>query len=110
MPEINEVKRLAYETYKYSTLKLALGRCLRWILPLYILRFHSNKFLDRISTAEASIGSLRFDNVFSGNGHACAVADSNELVDHTSQSLLTRLRSVQTLCERLILGISSNAV
>lgn len=89
MPEINEVKRLAYETYKYSTLKLA---------------------LDHISTAETSIGSLRSDNVFSGNGHACAVADSNELVDHTSQSLLTRLRSVQTLCERLILGISSNAV
>jgi hypothetical protein len=110
MPELKEVKRLAYGIYRYCTLKRALGWGLSYNLPSNSLRFSLTENLDRVSTAEASISSLFFDDIFSENGLACAVDDSNELVDHTSRNLLTRLRSVQSMCERLTLGISSNVV
>lgn len=62
--------------------------------------------LDRVATAEASIRGLHFDNVFSEDGHAFVLADRNELLDRTGQNLLTKLRSVQYLCDKVISAIS----
>ncbi|KAE8327017.1 hypothetical protein BDV39DRAFT_176107 [Aspergillus sergii] len=85
MPEMKQVKELVHEMYKYHALENA---------------------LDRVATAEASIRGLHFDTVFSEDGHAFVLADRNELLDRTGQSLLTKIRSVQYLCEEVISAIS----
>lgn len=87
MPEMKQVKRLVHEIHKSHVLKQA---------------------LDRATAAAVSIRGIHIDTI--DNGHALVVADPNELLDRTGQTLLAKLRSVQDLCETVILTISSNAV
>ncbi|KAB8067781.1 hypothetical protein BDV29DRAFT_196174 [Aspergillus leporis] len=88
MPEMKQVKRLVREIQKYCALRQA---------------------LDHVKVAEASIRNLHFDNVTSEDGRAFVVADPNELLDRTGQTLLSRLRSVQMLCEEVTSAISLNS-
>ncbi|KAJ5395037.1 uncharacterized protein N7487_009340 [Penicillium crustosum] len=64
----------------------------------------------RVATAAIKIRGLHIDTISPDNGHALVVADPNELLDRTGQTLIAKLRSVQDLCETVISTISSNTV
>ncbi|KAJ9485961.1 hypothetical protein VN97_g7381 [Penicillium thymicola] len=81
MPEMKQVERLVREIHKFHALAHA---------------------LDCAGRAEASLLTLHVSNVFSDDGHALVVADPNELLDRTGQTLLAKLRSVQDRCETVI--------
>ncbi|KAJ5857985.1 hypothetical protein N7455_008879 [Penicillium solitum] len=89
MPEIKQVERLVREIHKYHALEQA---------------------LERITAAALNIRRLHIGTISPDNGLALVVADPNELLDHTGQTLLAKLRSVQDLCGTVISSISSNAV
>lgn len=55
--------------------------------------------------AEASIRSLHLDNIIPENEPAIVIADSNEVLARTGQSLLSRLHTLQMLCNEVELAI-----
>jgi hypothetical protein len=61
--------------------------------------------LDQVQTAEASI-RLLYMKVMTPDGPAFALPDENELLDRAGRTLLHKLRSVQDICDDVILAIS----
>lgn len=59
---------------------------------------------------EESIRSLYSDNLLSEDGRAFVVADPNELLDRTGQTILSRLSGVRKQCKKVKSAISSNVV
>ena len=59
--------------------------------------------------AEQTICSL-YSDVFSEDERAFVVADPNELLDRTGQTILSKVRRVRILCKKVTSAISSNAV
>ncbi|KAL5359330.1 hypothetical protein BJX96DRAFT_183677 [Aspergillus floccosus] len=62
--------------------------------------------LDLVATAETKIRLLHTRNVFSERGSAFTVADSNDVLARAGQTILSRIRNVQQLCEQVTLAIS----
>lgn len=62
--------------------------------------------LDGIGEAETILRNLSFQNFFSDDGRTFAPEDPNRILAYTGHSVLSKLGTVQMLCNRLAWGLS----
>ncbi|KAL4888094.1 hypothetical protein BDV59DRAFT_196726 [Aspergillus ambiguus] len=89
MPELNRVKTIAREIYK---------------------DFQLRKALDLIRVAERKILLLQSNDISQEHGSALSVADSNEVLVRAGETVLSKLRMIEKMCEEVALAISPSRV